>query len=121
MCIVARIDAVDSRLKGVLHVRAGTKTATFARHYDGSLTYLHKVKQQRHIYFFANSSERIVDTTVTLRGHLNLNLWDPMTGEICTLEETYSQSKDKQALTHVPLKLTSTTAVFYIGTATKPE
>ena len=36
--------------------------------YNGALTYIHKVKNGRDIYFFANSSEKPVDTKVVLRG-----------------------------------------------------
>ena len=36
--------------------------------YDGALTYIHKVKNDRDIYFFANSSPKAIDTKVVLRG-----------------------------------------------------
>ncbi len=85
-----------------------------ARHYDGSLTYIHKVKQNRHIYFFANSSDRDVDTAVTLRGHMDLMTWNPMDGCISELNETYSQSDHECLLTQVQLKLPGTHAVFFV-------
>jgi hypothetical protein len=82
--------------------------------YDGSLTYNHKVKQDRDIFLFANSSDREVNSKVTIRGSVDLSVWDPMTGEIRPLEETYSRSKDGQELTGVPLRLPPATAVFYV-------
>ena len=84
------------------------------RSYDGSLTYIHKVKAERNIYFFANSSDKPVDTTAVLRGSMNLAIWDPMNGEKRPVEQSYSQSKDGQELTTVPLKLNPTTALFYV-------
>ena len=38
------------------------------RSYAGALTYIHKVKSGRDIYFFANSTDAAVDATVVLRG-----------------------------------------------------
>jgi hypothetical protein len=56
----------------------------------GHLTYLHKVSTEgRNIYFFANSSSKKVETTVTVRGEFEvLELWDPMTGEKIQLTTT---------------------------------
>jgi hypothetical protein len=51
------------------------------RAYDGALTYIHKIKNKRDIYFFANSTDSPVDTDVVLRGLKSLALWDPHTGE----------------------------------------
>jgi len=48
----------------------------------GSLTYIHKVKDGRILYFFGNSSDKRVDTKVTLRGNLNLAIWGPMDGSV---------------------------------------
>ena len=42
------------------------------REYNGALTYIHKVRNGRQIYFFANSSQRPISTTVTLRGDVKL-------------------------------------------------
>ena len=49
--------------------------------YEGALTYIHKVKDGRDIYFFANSRDTAVDTRVVLRGAKKLELWNPHTGE----------------------------------------
>ncbi len=82
--------------------------------YAGSLTYIHKIKDNRHIYFFANSSDESVDTKVVLRGALDLSVWNPMNGEILPIEEKYTETKDGQALTNVSLKLEPATALFYV-------
>ena len=47
--------------------------------YEGALTYIHKVKDGRDIYFFANSSPKDVETKVVLRGHRALTIWNPHT------------------------------------------
>jgi hypothetical protein len=50
--------------------------------YDGSLTYTHKVKDGRDIYYFSNSTDQPVNTQVAFRGDKNLELWNPHTGEM---------------------------------------
>jgi len=82
------------------------------RQYAGSLTYIHKVKDGRDIYLFSNSSDRAVDSEVVLRGQMDLDVWDPMTGEIRTIEETHSKNDKGQELTTVPLKLAPVSAAF---------
>jgi len=47
--------------------------------YEGALTYIHKVKEGRDIYFFANSTSQPVDTK--LRGVKSLTVWNPHTGQ----------------------------------------
>lgn len=84
------------------------------RKYDGSLTYLHKVKDNRNIYFFSNSSDDSVNSQVVLRDSLDLSLWNPMNGEVTPLEESFVEGKDGQKLTQVPLKLGGTEAVFFV-------
>jgi hypothetical protein len=51
------------------------------RAYDGALTYIHKIKNKRDIYFIANSTDSPVDTDVVLRDLKSLSLWNPHTGE----------------------------------------
>jgi len=82
--------------------------------YDGSFTYNHKVKDNRNIYFFANSSNKAIDTHVVLRDSLDVSVWDPMNGEIRPVDETWSKSKDGQELTRITLKLPPATAVFMV-------
>jgi hypothetical protein len=49
--------------------------------YDGALTYIHKVKGGRDIYFIANSQDQTVNTKIAFRGDKSLELWNPQTGE----------------------------------------
>jgi hypothetical protein len=83
------------------------------RDYAGSLTYLHKVKDGRDIYFFANSSAQPVDTQVVLRGRKKLAVWDPHTGERRPLETTVGESGG-QPTTTAPLVLAPIHAVFFV-------
>ena len=84
------------------------------RSYDGSLTYIRKIKDNRHIYFFSNSSDKAVDTTVVLRDSLNVSAWNPMNGTIQDIEEEFSKSAEVQSLAHIPLKLDPTSALFFV-------
>ena len=84
------------------------------RKYNGSLTYIHKIKDNRNIYFFANSSNKKVDTTVNLRGSVDVSVWNPMTGKIEPMDETHSTDKDGSAITMVKLNLEPASALFYV-------
>ena len=81
--------------------------------YDGALTYIHKVKDGRDIYFFANSSTNAIDTKVVLRGDKNLAIWNPHTGEQEKAEITKSESGG-QAVTTVHLVLPPVRSTFFI-------
>jgi hypothetical protein len=82
--------------------------------YEGALTYTHKVKNGRDVYFFANSSERKVETMVTLRGSKTLRLWDPHTGKD---GELISRKKKLAgaSVTEFELTLPATYSLFVIG------
>ncbi len=76
----------------------------------GHLTYIHKVVENRNVYFFANSADNAVNTTVTLRGEFDeLELWDPMTGEKSKLETSV-----KDGVTSFTLSLDKVTSVFVV-------
>ncbi|MGI6269688.1 MAG: glycosyl hydrolase [Candidatus Howiella sp.] len=48
---------------------------------DGDFTYIHKVKEGRDLYYFANSSDEAVEAEVTVRQAMKKPmLWDPHTG-----------------------------------------
>ena len=81
----AEYELIDVVLKQVLPVcdvdiRETMWPLKTGRDYDGALTYIHKVKNGRDIYFFANSSEKQFDTKVILRGKKGMNIWNPHTG-----------------------------------------
>jgi hypothetical protein len=47
-----------------------------------ALRYIHKTANGRHIFFFANLDPKLTGSTATLRGHHQLEAWDPHTGNI---------------------------------------
>jgi hypothetical protein len=76
----------------------------------GNLSCLHKEIEDRQFWFFANSSDTPVDTTVSLRGDVALERWDPHTGRI-----------EPQAVARVagrvivPLRLPPVSSVFFVS------
>jgi hypothetical protein len=78
--------------------------------YDGALTYIHKVKDGRDIYFFANSTANEIDTKVVLRGKKSLKIWDPHIG---TAQQPAELSSDDNTTT-VHLVLPSTRSLFFV-------
>jgi hypothetical protein len=108
-------------LKQVLPVRDVNIQETMwpvkeGRDYEGALTYLHKVKNGQDIYFFANSSDKSVDTTVVLRGKKQLQIWDPHTGEKALSHAKFG-SEDGSPVTTVRLALAPASSLFYVGEA----
>jgi len=81
---------------------------------NGVLSYLHKQKDGRDIYYFANSSDDAVDTFVRLRGNLTPQLWNPHTGDKTPAEVTHIQDHG-QEVTRVHLKLAPVTSVFVVA------
>jgi hypothetical protein len=82
--------------------------------YEGALSYIHKVTDDRDIYFFVNSSPKDIDTKVTLRGRKTLTIWNPHTGAQEPAEVTASGT-DAQPTSTVHLKLASVTSLFFVG------
>jgi hypothetical protein len=82
--------------------------------YDGALTYIHKAKNGRDIYFFSNSSPRNVDAAVTLRGAKDLSIWNPHSG--AREEQTRAQHSDIRGnpVTTIRLSLAPFTSTFYV-------
>jgi hypothetical protein len=81
--------------------------------YEGALTYIHKVKEGRDIYFFANSSPRDIDAKAVLRGSKNLRIWNPQTGELQTADVTHNEVNG-EPVTTVQLTLASVSALFFV-------
>ena len=82
--------------------------------YSGALTYIHKLKHGRDVYFFANSTDEAVETTVTLRGRKVLTVWDPHTGESRPAESS-SGDEHGQVTTAFRLVLPPAGSLFYVG------
>ncbi len=86
----------------------------YGAEYEGALTYIHKVKDDRDIYFFANSSPKDIDTKVVLPGHKTLTIWNPHTGAQEPAEIAPGDANG-QPITTVRLKLASVSSLFFVG------
>ena len=89
----------------------------------GNLSYIHKVKEGRSLYFFANSSDQEVDIWVRLRGKLAPELWNPHDGKIGPSEYTHIPGKGG-VITRVRVKLPPVHSVFLVAddtTVTRKE
>lgn len=76
----------------------------------GKFNYIHKVKDGKHIYFFSNSSDEPIATSVQLKGIKKLELWNPYTGVNQQLPYTHVQES-----TTFSLELAPVSAVFVVG------
>lgn len=95
----------------------------------GNLTYLHKTLPEMEVYFFANSSETEVETTVVLRNperfgaEMRLERWNPHTGEQSALDSKPTTTSPSTSppdthtvrTTQFTLQLPPFTSVFVIG------
>lgn len=107
---------VDFALRQVLPVRdvdiqQPIVTPRVGPDYDGALTYIHKVKDGRDIYFFANSTAKEIDTRVVLRGKKSLKIWDPQTGA----SQQPAELSPAEATTTIRLVLPATSSLFFIS------
>lgn len=81
---------------------------------NGNLSCLHKTKDGKEIYFFANSSDTAINTSVLIRGDLKLETWDPHTGEIAKCKTT-SETESGSPLTRVLLSLDPVKSIFFVS------
>ncbi len=80
---------------------------------QGMLSYLHKIKDGRNLFFVANSTDEPAETHFTVRGHLNLQRWDPHVGTMVAAE-TNAVVEHGAAHTRVRLKLEPVHSVFFV-------
>ena len=78
------------------------------------LRYIHRVKDDSEVYFFANLDDRLAEATVRLRGKCSPELWDPHSGAFSVPEFTHSV-EDGQPVTRVKLSLGPIRSCFIIG------
>lgn len=82
----------------------------------GMLSYLHKEVGDKHIFFFANSSKKPVDTHVKLHGKFHIEKWNPHTGKSKKWDGiSYSEDEQGNQFTHLNLVLDQVSSVFAIG------
>ena len=101
--------------------------------YDGALTYIHKVRGGKDIYFIANSTDAPVELDVRLRDKKrNVELWDPQTGERRAVEALFEEIVTRRqgrpvpgidempkppigTVTHVALSLPALSGMFIVA------
>ncbi len=82
--------------------------------YNGALTYTHKVKEGKDLYFFSNSSERNLDSKVLLRGMKRVFGWDPHTGLTSEISSKTVIRKG-EFCTEIKLNLPSASSLFLVS------
>jgi len=85
----------------------------------GMFSYIHKKKDNHDIYYFANSSDDIVETFAEVQGKIIPELWNPATGETSHIKEVVYLKKHGQDYTRFPLKMKAVTSTFVVSTNCK--
>jgi hypothetical protein len=80
----------------------------------GKFSYIHKVKDGKDIYYFANSSDESIETEVLLRGELSLENWNPHDGRTSKLDGCTVIENDGQTYTKCHLKLHPVRSTFWV-------
>ncbi|MDW5288109.1 glycosyl hydrolase [Formosa sp. PL04] len=80
----------------------------------GLFSYMQKVKDGKNIYYFANSSDQKINTTVYLKEIESVQIWNPNNGSISSLEKLGSIKRKGENYTRFNLKLEPVSSVFYV-------
>jgi hypothetical protein len=83
----------------------------------GNFSYIHKVKDGKSMFFFANSSDAEVDTWVNLRGNLTPEIWNPHDGKIGPAKVEHFIGKEGP-VTRVNVKLAPVRSLFLVAADT---
>jgi hypothetical protein len=81
----------------------------------GMLSYIHKTRDGKDIYYFANSSDDEVNTMVEARGNFRPEYRDPLNGNLTISKKVEYIEKAGQVYTRFPLKLGPVYSIFVIG------
>lgn len=81
----------------------------------GMFSYMHKIKDGKDIYLFANSSDDTIDTNVLLRGKHKLESWNPYKGSIDNQIKTSYIEKNGVTYTKFHLQLLPVKSVFFVS------
>jgi hypothetical protein len=81
----------------------------------GMLSYIHKKKDGKDMYFFANSSDDIISTYVEVRGKIKPSLWNPYDGSGTFIGDVKYVTKGNETYTRFPLNLEAIQSVFVIA------
>ena len=78
------------------------------------LRYIHKVKEGKDIYFFANLGRNPISTWVELRGTLSPETWNPHTGDIVKTQYSHEERRLTE-VTKVKIELPPIKSLFIIA------
>jgi hypothetical protein len=79
------------------------------------IRYIHKVVENRHMFYFGNIGSKNIETEVIVRGDIKLEGWDPHSGKIQQLSENILKNKiSDRPLTRVNLKLKPYQSIFWV-------
>ena len=77
---------------------------------NGNFTYIHKVLDNKDIFFFANSSDDPIDTQIILRGDLCLEAWNPINAKKQPAKYTNSNG-----VTTLKISLSPIQSMFFVS------
>lgn len=80
-----------------------------------NLSYIHKQKEGRDIYFIANRGDKPVDTFLKIKGKMNSELWNPYNGQIEELDEVTYLHENGTDYTRIKLKLEPVKSLFIVA------
>ena len=81
----------------------------------GKFSYVHKIKDGKHIYYFVNSSDETIETEVILRGKMNPENWNPHNGSSSKIEHILHVEENGQQFTKGKLVLKPVSSTFWIS------
>ncbi|MGF7078715.1 glycosyl hydrolase [Mucilaginibacter sp. UYCu711] len=81
----------------------------------GKLSYLHKIKGGKDIYYIANSTTNPVNTYINLKGKLDLEIWDPDTGKEVAIKQLLYLKINGAVYSRVKLNLAAVKSIFIIS------
>lgn len=105
-----QLDLCLNKMVQTFDVRIG-KTEKLS---GGTLSYIHKIVNNRNLYYFANSSDCRISVPVSLRGRLTLWSFNPHNGEIVKLPFRNEYSEEQQ-FTEILLELAPISSIFVIS------
>jgi len=104
---------VDYSETSSLFAAFGAQMKVLPDNLKGELSYVHKVKDGRNIYCFINTSDHPLNTTVRLRGNLELESWNPHNGQMTDWGSSPASISGEE-YTEITLALEPVSAVFAV-------
>lgn len=80
----------------------------------GLFSYLHKVKDGKNMYYFANSSDNPINTEVYVKEKLKLTNWNPKNGETSAIKQTAYKTINGEIYTGFQLNLPAVSSAFWV-------